>query len=51
MSEEIIALSDFAKEQFPAVEASVLTFEQQMIENLTDEEQQLLIDLLQKMEG
>lgn len=49
--EKIIALSDFAKEQFPAVEASVLTFEQQMIENLTDEEQQLLIDLLQKMEG
>lgn len=49
--EKIITLSALAKKQFPAVKASVLHFEQQMIKNLNNEEQQLLVQLLEKMRG
>ena len=49
--EKLIALTLFAKEQFPQVKNSVLAFEKQMIQNLNDEEQQLLLNLLQKMKG
>jgi hypothetical protein len=33
------------------VKHSVLAFEKQMVQNLNDEEQQLLLNLLQKMKG
>lgn len=49
--EKIIALTTYALEQFPTVEASVLSFEQKMTQHLSQQEQQLLIDLLKKMEG
>ncbi|MGN7476399.1 MarR family winged helix-turn-helix transcriptional regulator [Solibacillus silvestris] len=49
--EKIIALTKYAFAQFPAVEASVLSFEQKITEHLSQEEQELLIDLLEKMEG
>ncbi|AWE07067.1 MarR family transcriptional regulator [Lysinibacillus sp. 2017] len=49
--EKIITLTPYANEQFPTVEASVLAFEQQMIQNLNNEDQQLLIHLLKKMKG
>lgn len=49
--EKIIALTLFAVEQFPSVEASIMAFELEMIKNLDHEEQQLLIDLLEKMKG
>ncbi len=47
--EKIITLTPYANGKFPTVEASVLAFEQQMIQNLNNEEQQLLIHLLNKM--
>lgn len=49
--EKIIALTPFALEKFPQVKSSVLAFEKQMIQNLNNEEQQLLLNLLQKMKG
>ena len=49
--EKLIALTPFAKEQFPQVKNSVLLFEKQMIQNLDDEEQKLLLYLLEKMRG
>ncbi|MCH7321378.1 MarR family transcriptional regulator [Solibacillus sp. MA9] len=49
--EKIIALSDFAKEQFPHVEASVLAFEAKITQQLSQQEELQLIELLKKLEG
>lgn len=49
--EKMIDLTTKAKEQFPQIEASVVSFERKMTENLSEEEQALLIQLLKKMEG
>lgn len=49
--EKMIDLTAKAMEQFPQIEASVVSFERKMTENLSEEEQALLIQLLKKMEG
>ena len=49
--EKMIDLTNKAIEKFPQIEASVVLFEQRMTENLSEEEQSLLIHLLKKMEG
>lgn len=49
--EKMIDLTTKAMEQFPQIEASVVSFERKMAEHLTEEEQALLIQLLKKMEG
>ncbi|MFS0874950.1 MarR family winged helix-turn-helix transcriptional regulator [Solibacillus isronensis] len=49
--EKMIDLTTKAMEQFPQIEASVVSFERKMAEHLTEEEQVLLIQLLKKMEG
>ncbi len=49
--EKMIDLTTKANEQFPQIEASVVSFERKMAEHLTEEEQALLIQLLKKMEG
>lgn len=49
--EKMIDLTTKAMEQFPQIEASVVSFERKMAKHLTKEEQALLIQLLKKMEG
>lgn len=49
--EKMIDLTNKAIEKFPQIEASVVSFEQKMTGNLSEEEQALLIHLLKKMEG
>lgn len=49
--EKIIALSEYALEQFPAIEKSVVAFEQQITEQLSQDEQQQLLHLLKKLGG
>ncbi|MBM7667069.1 DNA-binding MarR family transcriptional regulator [Solibacillus kalamii] len=49
--EKMIDLTTKAIEKFPQIEASVVSFEQKMTDNLSEEEQVLLIHLLKKMEG
>ncbi|MEK4229133.1 MarR family winged helix-turn-helix transcriptional regulator [Solibacillus sp. FSL H8-0538] len=49
--EKIVHLTEQALTRFPQVEASIVGFEQEMSKNLSDEEQQQLIDLLCKMKG
>lgn len=47
--EKIVQLTDKALENFPTIKTSILNFENRMVENLTDDEQTLLIELLQKI--
>lgn len=49
--EKTIMLTNKAIEEFPKIEISMAKFEQIMTENLSFEEQELLINLLKKMEG
>lgn len=49
--EKIIALSEYALAQFPAIEKSVVAFEQQITEQLSQDEQQQLLHLLKKLGG
>lgn len=49
--EKMIDLTTKAIEQFPQIEVSVVSFEKKMTDNLSEEEQVLLIHLLKKMEG
>lgn len=49
--EKTIRLTQKAIEEFPKIEASIGEFEQIMIENLSYDEQELLMNLLKKMEG
>lgn len=49
--EKMIDLTTKAIEQFPQIEGSVVSFEKKMTDNLSEEEQVLLIHLLKKMEG
>lgn len=49
--EKIITLTKQAIELLPSVESSVLEFENQMVSNLTIEEQEQLSILLEKMKG
>ena len=49
--EKIVSLTDDAKLKFPQIEATILAFEAEMASNLTESEQQHLIDLLKKMKG
>ena len=49
--EKVVALSNRAKEQFPKILASIEAFEQHTIKNLSLQEQQQLIELLNKLEG
>ncbi|MEK4629189.1 MAG: MarR family transcriptional regulator [Solibacillus sp.] len=49
--EKIIALTPFAIEKFPEIEASILSFEHEMTKNLNEDEQKLLVHLLGKMKG
>ncbi|MER2028956.1 MAG: MarR family transcriptional regulator [Solibacillus sp.] len=49
--EKMIDLTTKAMEQFPYIEESVVSFERKLTENLSEEEQALLIQLLKKMEG
>ncbi|MFL0581862.1 MarR family winged helix-turn-helix transcriptional regulator [Solibacillus silvestris] len=49
--EKMIDLTTKAIEKFPQIEASVVSFEKKMTDNLSEEEQVLLIHLLKKMEG
>ena len=49
--EKIVHLTEQAKQRFPKVEQSILTFEAEMVQNLTKDEQQQLVALLQKMKG
>lgn len=47
--EKIVKLSDLAIQEFPQIEATMLEFENRMTENLTEEEEVLLLKLLKKM--
>lgn len=47
--EKIVKLSEFAIQEFPQIEATMLEFENRMAENLTKEEETLLLKLLKKM--
>ena len=49
--EKMIFLSKKAMEQFPPIEASVRSFEQEIERKLTQEDQELLKEILKKMEG
>ncbi|MEK4385530.1 MarR family transcriptional regulator [Solibacillus sp. FSL W7-1464] len=49
--EKMIDLTSKAMEHFPQIEASVVSFEEKMTKNLSEEDQALLIHLLKKMEG
>lgn len=49
--EKIVHLTEQAKARFPKVEASIIAYEKEMIKNLTDDEQQQLMNLLDKMKG
>lgn len=49
--EKIVALSVYACEQFPHIEASVLAFEANMTRQLSEQEQQQLMALIKKLEG
>ena len=49
--EKMIDLTNKAIEKFPQIQASVVSFEQKMTGNLSEDEQALLIHLLKKMEG
>lgn len=49
--EKMIDLTTKAMEEFPQIEESVVSFERKLTENLSEEEQALLIQLLKKMEG
>lgn len=49
--EKIIALSPSAIEQFPKIAASIERFESKVTQQLSQQEQQQLIELLRKLEG
>ncbi|MER1985345.1 MAG: MarR family transcriptional regulator [Solibacillus sp.] len=49
--EKIIHLTEMAHVRFPQIAASVKDYEREMTQHLTQEEQQQLMDLLQKMKA
>ncbi len=49
--EKIVTLSAMAVEQLPAITATILAFEAEMVGSLTVEEQEQFMNLLQKMKG
>lgn len=49
--EKIIHLTDMAHTRFPQIAESVQLYEQQMTQHLTEEEQQQLMSLLEKMKA
>ncbi|MGN4125558.1 MarR family winged helix-turn-helix transcriptional regulator [Lysinibacillus sphaericus] len=49
--EKIVTLSAMAEERLPAITATILAFEAEMVGSLTVEEQQQFMNLLQKMKG
>lgn len=49
--EKIVTLSAMAAENLPAIEKTILAFEEEMIGVMTIEEQQQFMNLLQKMKG
>ncbi|MGE7834928.1 MarR family winged helix-turn-helix transcriptional regulator [Viridibacillus arvi] len=49
--EKIVSFSEEGNKKFPAVLASVLQFEEGLIETFNDEEQQQLLELICKLKG
>ena len=49
--EKIVTLTGMAEESLPAIEQTILAFEDEMIGSMTIEEQQQFMNLLQKMKG
>lgn len=49
--EKIVTLTAQAVERLPAITATILAFEEEMVGSLTAEEQQQFIKLLEKMKG
>lgn len=49
--EKIVTLTAMAKENLPAIEKTIVAFEDEMIDAMTIEEQQQFMNLLQKMKG
>lgn len=49
--EKIVSLTDKAIAAFPNIEATIVQFEEEMVQHLNESEQQQLITLLKKMEG
>ncbi|WP_107948105.1 MarR family winged helix-turn-helix transcriptional regulator [Lysinibacillus parviboronicapiens] len=49
--EKIVTLSAMAEQRLPAITATILAFEAEMVGSLTAEEQQQFLTLLQKMKG
>lgn len=49
--EKIVTLTGMAEESLPAIEQTILAFEEEMIGSMTIEEQQQFMNLLQKMKG
>ncbi|WP_342599521.1 MarR family transcriptional regulator [Psychrobacillus sp. FSL H8-0483] len=47
--EKFVQLSARAIQDFPAIKASVMEFEDRMVSNLSNEEEKLLLELLQKI--
>lgn len=47
--EKIVRLSEKALQDFTSIQTTLLEFEEKMVTNLTDDEQKLLIELLQKI--
>ncbi len=48
--EKVVTLTEKAIERLPAIEASILAFEQQFLEQLTEDEAQQLSTLLRKLQ-
>lgn len=48
--EKIVRLSDDAKRKFPSIEKTVINFENQFLQQLSNDEQSVLLTLLQKLD-
>lgn len=49
--EKIVSFSEEGKKKFPVVLASVVQFEKGLVETITEEEQQQLLELIDKLKG
>lgn len=49
--EKIVSLTDKALAAFPSIEASIVQYEEEIVQHLDESEQRQLITLLKKMEG